>query len=116
MNDQREEIKQILENELVIPSNSDYTFGPRLGPTPIGPDIRIENKNKIWYVEIKRKADWNSISNLLLFRELEDKQAILVIAAKVIPSTVREVGISIGIKFVQLPSSLVLFEKQIIKP
>jgi hypothetical protein len=107
MLDQREDIKQLLKKELDIPSDSIFTFEPRIEGTSIGPDIRIEHKERIWFIEVRRKADWDSIAHLLLYRELVKRDAILVIASRVVPSTIREQGSRIKIVFVQLPGSYV---------
>jgi hypothetical protein len=105
MIENRDLIKDILKKELNIPPNSEYTFEPRIGQTSIGPDIRIQDKEHIWYIEIKHKADWNSVSRLLLYREIGEKEARLVLLSRVIPSSIRDQTSKIGIVFVEVPRS-----------
>jgi len=112
MIENRDLIKEILQKKLNLSPKSEFSFEPRIGQASIGPDMQIRDQEHIWYIEIKHKADWNTISRLLLYKEIGDKEAILVILARVIPSSIRDQSSRIGIVFVELPRSINIKKKE----
>jgi len=105
MIENRDNIKEILEKELNISRNSFYSFDQRIEPTSIGPDITIQDGGVVYYINVNRKADWNSIARLFLFRELGEKNARLVLMSRVIPSSIHNQTGRIGVTLINLPRS-----------
>ena len=103
LGDDVETIKELIRHELKLGNKADFQFERYLSNEfPIAPDIQIKDKNKIYYVEIKRKASWDVISRLLLYQKLQNESASIVLAAKVIPNSIRLAANKAGVILIQL--------------
>ncbi len=107
-----ETIKELIRHELQLSNKADFQFESYLSNEfPITPDIQIKDKNKIYYVEIKHKASWEAISRLLLYQKLQDESASIVLAAKVIPNSIRSAADKAGVILIQLTHDIVVKKK-----
>jgi len=98
-----ETIKELIRHELQLSNKADFQYERYLSNEfPIAPDIQIKDGNKIYYVEIKRRASWDVISRLLLYQKLENEAASIVLAAKVIPNSIRSAADKAGVILIQL--------------
>lgn len=100
-----EEGLNILKAKLELSSNASFQFErPLFNRYSIGPDLIIEDNNRIFIVEFKQKASWNALAQLTLYQRLLDSPNItLVLAARVIPDNIREAADRIHIIILQLP-------------
>ena len=100
-------LENIIRSEINLSKNAVFHYERVLDEKyPIRPDIQISDKNKTYFVEIKHTASWNTLSQLVLYQKLRKKPTVVILAAKVIPDSIRSVAEELDVIIIQLPHDI----------